>query len=85
MSFSRFWDSDVYVFEHVAGHIACCACIMADEAWTSVECPTPRAALQHLDEHEALGHDVQIARANIIAEYPDLDIVIQPYEKPADS
>lgn len=85
MSFSRFGESDVYVFEHVAGFIECCACIMADEDWVSVELSTPRAALKHLDEHEALGHDVKLARENIIAEYPDLDIVIQPYERPADS
>lgn len=85
MSFARFGEGDVYVFEHVAGYITCCACIMADEAWASVDFSTPRATLKHLDEHDALGHDVEVARENILAEYQDLDIIIQPYEKPADS
>lgn len=84
MSFGRFLEGDVYVFEHVSGHIECCACFLAEEAFSSFEFKTPREALAHLEKHKEAGHDVAVAEENIKLEYPDLDVVIQPYKKPAE-
>lgn len=80
MSFGRFFDGDVYIFEHVGGFIECCMCSLAeDEADLLRSFPTPRAALEHLDEHAARGDDVESAKEAIVAEYADLDVEILPY------
>lgn len=83
MSFSRFSDADVYVFEHVGGGIECCGCwLTAGEKYGwSYNAKTPREMLEHLDKHEAAGHDVDIARIRIKREYEDLDATIEAYEK----
>lgn len=85
MSFSRFSESDVYVFEHVGGYIQCCACILEEDSmgvdltFGMYDAKTPREMLAHLDRHEELGHDVDIARIRITKEYEDLDAPIEPY------
>lgn len=86
MSFSRFgWeDSDVYVFEHVGGFIQCCGCAISEdeislESFGMYDADTPREMLSHLDRHEEVGHNVDYARKNILAEYEDLDVTIEPY------
>ena len=82
MSFSRFGEADVYVFEHVGGFIQCCGCDLLSEEgdmWGMYDAKTPREMLKHLDEHEALGDDVLVAKARIAAEYEDLDAPIEPY------
>lgn len=80
MSFERFSTSDIYMFEHVGGFIECCGCWLSD--WDTEPFPqfaTPREALDHLDRHELVGHDIGHARINILNEYPDLDTSIEPY------
>lgn len=80
MSFSRFgWDSDVYVFEHVGGFIQCCGCQYGEEGFGMYDAKTPREMLAHLDKHESDGDNVSYARKNILKEYEDLDVEIQPY------
>jgi hypothetical protein len=78
MAFSRFLESDVYVFEHVGGFIQCCGCWLSTgerEGW-AYDAKTPREMIEHLDKHEAAGHDVDIARVRIIGEYENLDAPI---------
>lgn len=84
MSFSRFSDSDVYVFEHVGGGIECCGCwLTAGEKYGwSYNAKTPREMLKHLERHEDAGHDVVVAKARIIEAYEDLDVTLEPYENP---
>ena len=85
MSFSRFSEADVYVFEHVGGYIQCCGCILEEDSmgvdltFGTYDAKTPREILAHLDRHEELGHDVDIARVRITKEYEDLDAPIKPY------
>ncbi len=82
MSFERFGSSDVYIFEHVAGYIECCGCLLIrgeDENDWYVKLSTPRAALDHLDAHEAAGHDTGGARKRIEKEYANLDAPIVPF------
>jgi hypothetical protein len=90
MSFERFASSDVYIFEHVSGYIQCCGCWLNDggfgisveenDGWF-VNLKTPREALEHLDKHEAAGHDVGGARRRIEKEYEDLDATIPVYQR----
>lgn len=81
VSFERFSSSDVYIYEHVGGFIECCGCWFVE--WDSGEpfpqFKTPRLALQHLDLHERMGHNIGQARVSIEKEYPNLDIEIEPY------
>ena len=86
MSFARFSSSDIYMYEHVGGFIECCACSLGDhtddfELFKFVQLKTPREALAHLDEHEAVGDNIGGARQRILKEYPDLDIAIEPYKQ----
>lgn len=80
MSFERFLSSDVYVFEHVGGWIECCACGLDANTW-SFKASTPREMIDHLNRHESSGDDTGEAIPNIMEEYEDLDIVIQPYKR----
>lgn len=85
MSFARFSNADIYMFEAAGGWIECCGCWLSedieDDTWI-LRLPTPREALAHLDAHEAAGHDIGGARERIEKEYPDLDIQIEPYVTP---
>jgi hypothetical protein len=109
MSFARFSDSDVYIFEHAGGYIQCCGCSLdyqksllrpteekiADylaksdsdeyEGFDFVDLATPREALAHLGEHVKLGDDIGRAKERILAEYPDLDVNIEPYVRDPES
>lgn len=84
MSFARFSDSDIYLYEHVGGFIECCGCSLSkpeeeDEIFGYTKLNTPREALAHLDEHEAAGDDTGGARKRIEREYDNLDAPIEPY------
>lgn len=89
MSYARFgWDnSDVYVFEHVAGYIQCCGCILpeyGDEDWIGgfYNAPTANDMLKHLDEHRAAGNVVpERTYTDIREEYKDLDANILPFRE----
>lgn len=89
MSFARFSDSDIYLYEHVGGFIECCGCSLSkpeeeDEIFGYTKLNTPREALAHLDEHEAAGDDTGGARSRIEKEYKDLDAPIEPYAEDAE-
>ena len=36
MAYSRFWDSDIYIYPHVEGHICCAACWLSEEAKSEI-------------------------------------------------
>lgn len=86
MSFARFSDADIYIYEHVGGFIECCGCSLIDpedgEMFGFAHLKTPREALAHLDAHEERGDDIGGARRRIEKEYEDLDKEIEPYVTP---
>jgi len=85
VSFARFSNSDIYMFEHVGGFIECCGCWFVDwDAEFYPQLKTPREALTHLDSHEKAGHDIGNARNRIIDTYDDLDVEIDPYVTPSE-
>ena len=62
MAYARWGkDSDVYVFEHVAGHYECCGCLIVPEdedGESYFKCNTPELMWNHLVEHTLRGDRV---------------------------
>lgn len=85
MSYARFGEeSDVYIFEHVAGYIQCCGCRLVEldekEIFGFANLNTAREALQHLNDHVLEGDKVNAETFRLIREeHPDLDAQIPPY------
>ena len=59
MSWAR-WsgDSDVYVYEDVAGGVTCCGCALSADGWTSVNMQTVAEIDAHIRSHRDAGHNV---------------------------
>jgi hypothetical protein len=60
MSYCRFGEADVYIFEHVGGFWQCCACSLSepgsDEDWgASADCATREEMLDHIAKHRVAG------------------------------
>lgn len=61
MAYVRFSESsDVYVYEHVAGPVHCCACSLAelDGGPECFDTTDPAEMVRHLRAHVAAGDDV---------------------------
>ena len=64
MAYSRFWDSDIYIYPHVAGHIECAACILLQEKnphhvfISSEHIYNDEQLLAHISEHRLQGHEI---------------------------
>lgn len=56
MSYSRFFNYDVYLYLHSAGHVECSACILNDD--TSVCLYNDDEVLAHINEHKKAEHDM---------------------------
>lgn len=52
MSYCRFGEADVYVFEHVGGFIVCCMCSLGEDDFHA---DTAAAMDDHLRAHVAAG------------------------------
>ena len=57
MAYSRFWDSDIYIYPHVEGHICCAACWVSEEAKSEI-IEDDESLFLHLHEHFKAGHDI---------------------------
>jgi hypothetical protein len=83
VSFARFSNSDVYIFEHVGGFIQCCGCSIPEskkeEIFGFADLETPRDAIEHLKSHKKAGDDIGDAIKRIKETYKDLDVPIKPY------
>lgn len=66
MAYSRFWDSDLYIYPHVDGYIECCACWLNDKLeeqslfGLSEKITNDEQLEEHLDQHILAGHKVPI-------------------------
>jgi hypothetical protein len=63
MAYSRFFDSDIYIYPHIDGYIECCACWLNERLDTGLfglsEKITNDEQLEiHLDDHLLAGHDI---------------------------
>jgi len=62
MSYCRWDDGDLYIYEDIHGGLTCGGCKLLGGAaidGQSFNCPTRSAMIAHIEEHRAVGHDVQ--------------------------
>lgn len=66
MAYSRFWDSDLYIYSHIDGYIECCACWLNERLeeqslfGLSEKITNDKQLEEHLDRHILAGHKVPI-------------------------
>jgi hypothetical protein len=64
MAYSRFIDSDIYIYPHVSGHIECAACWLNENKdeyslfVASVHINNDDQLRDHLELHAKAGHDM---------------------------
>ena len=63
MAYSRFYDSDIYIYPHVAGHIECAGCFLnipTDEynLFKSEHILDDETLLMHILQHRISGHNI---------------------------
>ena len=64
MAYSRFLDSDIYIYPHVSGYIECCGCWLNEPQdehslfAVSVEITNDIDLARHLKQHAKVGHDM---------------------------
>lgn len=76
MAYSRFWDSDIYIYPHVDGYIECCACWLNESLETGLFGLSEKIADDshleaHIDEHLLAGHNVPDDLLKEILDDPD--------------
>ena len=57
MAYARFFNSDIYIYPHVEGHICCAACWLSEEAKSEI-IEDDESLFLHLHEHFKAGHDI---------------------------
>ena len=64
MAYSRFWDSDIYIYPHVEGYIECCACWLNDKLedyslfGLSEKITNDQQLIEHIGQHRLMGHNI---------------------------
>ena len=63
MAYSRFFDSDIYIYPHIDGYIECCACWLNEKLETglfglSEKIRDDQTLEEHIDEHILAGHNI---------------------------
>lgn len=63
MAYSRFFDSDIYIYSHVGGYIECCACWLNEKLHGSLfglseKITNDDQLREHLDQHAQAGHEM---------------------------
>ena len=64
MAYSRFSNSDIYIYPHIDGYIECCACWLNESQdkyslfLANVKIHDDLELARHLKKHANLGHDM---------------------------
>ena len=63
MAYSRFFDSDIYIYAHVEGYIECWACWLNERLdiglfGLSSKIADDDTLARHIDDHIKAGHDI---------------------------
>ena len=63
MAYSRFYDSDIYIYPHVDGHIECAGCFLnispdEDSIFKSECIHDDETLLMHIVRHRISGHNI---------------------------
>jgi len=57
MAYSRFWDSDIYIYPHVDGYVCCACCWLSDEAKSEIINNDDHLFI-HIKDHFKAGHNI---------------------------
>jgi hypothetical protein len=76
MAYSRFWDSDIYIYPSVDGHIECAGCFLniAPNKYTifkSERIHDDETLLMHILQHRISGHNIPDGLETEILRDPD--------------
>jgi len=75
MAYSRFIDSDIYIYSHVEGYITCSACWLDDKVqgyfFKSTNLYTDQEVIDHIALHREQGHEIPIDLEQEILSDPD--------------
>jgi hypothetical protein len=55
MAYSRFFDTDIYIYPHVDGYVYCAACLLSENSETIKD---DVHLFSHIQEHIKAGHDI---------------------------
>ena len=63
MAYSRFYDSDIYIYPSVFGHIECAGCFLnispdEDTIFKSTKIYDDETLLMHIVQHRISGHNI---------------------------
>ena len=76
MAYSRFYDSDIYIYPHVEGHIECAGCFLnispdEDTIFKSEHILDDETLLIHILQHRISGHNIPEGLESEILSDPD--------------
>jgi hypothetical protein len=76
MAYSRFWDSDIYIYPSVEGHIECAGCFLnispdEDTIFKSEHILDDETLLMHILQHRISGHNIPEGLESEILSDPD--------------
>lgn len=76
MAYSRFYDSDIYIYPSVEGHIECAGCFLnispdEDTIFKSTKIYDDETLLMHILQHKISGHKMPDSLAQDILADPD--------------
>lgn len=55
MAYSRFFDTDIYIYPHVDGYVYCAACLLSENSEIIED---DEHLFLHIQEHIKAGHDI---------------------------
>lgn len=55
MAYSRFFDTDIYIYPHVDGYVYCAACLLSENSEIIQD---DNHLFLHIQEHIKAGHDI---------------------------
>lgn len=68
MAYSRFWDSDIYIYPSVLGDLCCSGCFLYGK---SINIEDDISLNNHIKEHIDKGHDIPQGLLESILSDPD--------------
>jgi len=76
MAYARFYDSDIYIYPHVDGHIECAGCFLnispdEDTIFKSEHILDDETLLMHILQHRISGHNIPEGLESEILSDPD--------------
>jgi hypothetical protein len=55
LAYSRFFDTDIYIYPHVDGYVYCAACLLSENSEIIED---DEHLFLHIQEHIKAGHDI---------------------------